>query len=110
MTSTSAQNWAIRTLEVYGSRDIAQEFHVKVSEPVQNANVPWDWDCQYAVEGFADIGPTTVQGPDAIGALQLALNVLGAYLSRLAQTHDIRWFGSRELGFETYRLYQGPDP
>ena len=110
MTFAEAEAWATRVLEVYDADGTEREVTVSVSKPVQNADVPWDWDCQYAVEGFADIGPTTVQAPDAIGALQLALNVLGAYLSRLAQTHDIRWFGSRELGFEMYRLYQGPDP
>ena len=110
MTFDAAEVWATRVLEVYDSYGVGHEFMVAVSKPVQNSDNPWGWDCWFEVEGFENTGPIMVQGPDGIGALQTALNVLGAYLSRLAQTHDIRWFGSRELGFETYRLYQGPDP
>ena len=109
MTPAPADPWITRILRLYDKDKPLLEFTVGVTEPLQSRTNPWDWECEFFVSGFAELPPTRVYGGDGIGAVQTALNVLGAHLFRVGQTHDIRWFSSRQPGFETYRLYEGPD-
>ena len=97
--------WMLRVLEVYENGQPVLEFTAAVSPPRPSPDDPWLWECQFAVEGgFEDAGPYTVYGVDAIAAVQLAIDTLGAHVEELARSHDIRLFGSRDLGFPSPNL------
>lgn len=101
MTLDADDVWPTRILEVYENGQPVRELTAVVSRPKPVPQNPWLWECQFLLEGFEDIGPLTVYEGDAIGAAQLAIDVLGAHLHQLAKSHDIRLFGSRDLRFRT---------
>ncbi len=102
--------WATRILEVYENGQPVREFTAAVSRPRPSPEHPWLWECQFALSGFEDFQPITVFGGDAMGAVQLAMDILGAHLYNLAKSHDIRLFGSRDLEFRTPIIETGPLP
>ncbi len=107
ITTTTAR--LTRELEVFEGEAVVGTIRVEISMPVQSNKNPWDWQCELVVFGADYSQPMTIYGGDGVSAVQLALGVAEGYFQGYSRDHDVRWFGSRDLGFSVYRLFKDSD-
>lgn len=92
---------AERQLERRDAQGVEHEVKVLIGQPQPDPTPGGDWYCPFQILGLADDNVKAAFGVDAVQALTLCLQMIGAQLAhyRNIQGQKLTWLDQDSLGF-----------
>jgi hypothetical protein len=90
---------AERVLDGVGEDGSAREIVVRIGRPRPDPEPGGGWGCPTQILGIGQDEVLVAFGYDAVQALQLAFQMIGARLAYPTEAVDLTWLGESDLGF-----------